>query len=70
MARPPTRLCANVWWVEMGGFSYELSGGLVAKSDMGPGLLPAEFKKRSVALVSACAPWPGSCQLGILRGYN
>jgi hypothetical protein len=69
MASSPTRLCANVWQVEIRTFTHGMASGLIPKVNVRHSFLLAKLEKQTVATVSAGA-LSGNCQLGIHRGWN
>ena len=69
MARSPTRLCANVWQVEIRTFTHGMASGLIAKVNVRQSFLLAKLENLIVGTVSA-GTLPGNCQLGIHRGWN
>ncbi len=69
MARPPTRLCANVWQVEIRTFTHGMASGLIAKVNVRHSFLLAKLEDLIVATVSP-GTLSGNCQLGIHRGWN
>ncbi len=69
MARSPTRLCANVWQVEIRTFTHGMASGLIAKVNVRHSFLLAKLENLIVATVCA-GTLSGNCQLGIHRGWN
>ena len=69
MASSLTRLCANVWQVEIRTFTHCMASGLISKVNIKHSFLLAKLEKQKAATVSAGA-LSGNCQLGIQRCWN